>query len=52
MPGSRSIVYEDAGHFPHRNHPWRFASDLLNFIEDTSPAVVDEREVREVMQSR
>jgi pimeloyl-ACP methyl ester carboxylesterase len=52
MPGSRCIVYEDAGHFPHRNHPWRFASDLLNFIEDSSPAVVDEREVRELMRSR
>jgi len=52
MPGSRCIVYEDAGHFPHRNHPWRFASDLLNFIEDTSPAVVDEREVRELMRGR
>ena len=52
MPGSRCIVYEDAGHFPHRNHPWRFASDLMNFIEDTSPAVVDEREVRELMRSR
>ena len=52
MPGSRLIVYEDAGHFPHRNHPWRFASDLLNFIEETSPAVVDEREVRELMRSR
>jgi pimeloyl-ACP methyl ester carboxylesterase len=52
MPGSRCIVYEDAGHFPHRNHPWRFASDLLNFIEETSPAVVDEREVRELMRGR
>lgn len=52
MPGSRCIVYEDAGHFPHRNHPWRFASDLLNFIDETSPAVVDEREVRELMRGR
>ena len=52
MPGSRCIVYEDASHFPHRNHPWRFASDLLNFIEETSPAVVDEREVRELMRGR
>ena len=35
MPGSRCIVYEDAGHFPHRDHPWRFASDLLEFIDAT-----------------
>jgi pimeloyl-ACP methyl ester carboxylesterase len=52
MPGSRCIVYEDAGHFPHRNHPWRFASDLLGFVEETSPAVVDEAEVRALMQPR
>jgi pimeloyl-ACP methyl ester carboxylesterase len=52
MPGSRLIVYEDAAHFPHRNHPWRFASDLLTFIEETSPAVVYENEVRAMMQSR
>ena len=52
MPGSRCIVYEDAGHFPHSDHPWRFASDLLGFIEDTSPAVVDEGEVRELMRRR
>ena len=26
MPGSRCIVYEDAGHFPHCTNPWRFAS--------------------------
>jgi pimeloyl-ACP methyl ester carboxylesterase len=52
MPGSRLIVYEDAGHFPHRDHPWRFASDLLEFIEQTSPAVVSEAGVRELMRSR
>jgi pimeloyl-ACP methyl ester carboxylesterase len=50
MPGSRCIVYEKAGHFPHCDHPWRFASDLLEFIEATSPAVVDEDEVRALMQ--
>jgi pimeloyl-ACP methyl ester carboxylesterase len=51
MPGSRCIVY-DAGHFPHLDHPWRFASDLLDFVEETPPAVVDEHEVRALMQSR
>jgi pimeloyl-ACP methyl ester carboxylesterase len=52
MPGSRCIVYERAGHFPHRDHPWRFAGDLLEFIEGTEPAVVDEDEVRQLMQHR
>jgi pimeloyl-ACP methyl ester carboxylesterase len=49
MPGSRCIVYE-AGHFPHLDHPWRFASDLLDFVEDTSPAVVDEAEVQALLR--
>jgi pimeloyl-ACP methyl ester carboxylesterase len=51
MPGSRCIVYE-AGHFPHRDHPWRFASDLLEFVESTAPALVDEDEVRALMRQR
>jgi pimeloyl-ACP methyl ester carboxylesterase len=50
MPGSRCIVYEEAGHFPHCDHPWRFASDLLEFMNATSPALVDEAEVRALMQ--
>jgi pimeloyl-ACP methyl ester carboxylesterase len=50
MPGSRCIVYEDAGHFPHLDHPWRFASDLLEFTDATSPAEVDPAGVRELMQ--
>jgi len=50
MPGSRCIVYEDAGHFPHLDHPWRFASDLLEFTDATSPAAVDPAGVRMLMQ--
>ncbi len=50
MPGSRCIVYEDAGHFPHCTNPWRFAIDLLDFVDDTSPAVVDETEIQALMR--
>ncbi len=50
MPGSRCIIYEDAGHFPHCTNPWRFASDLLDFVDETAPAVVDEDEVRALMR--
>jgi pimeloyl-ACP methyl ester carboxylesterase len=31
----RSVVYDDAGHSPHREMPRRFVADLLAFIEDT-----------------
>jgi pimeloyl-ACP methyl ester carboxylesterase len=50
MPGSRCIVYEDAGHFPHLDDPWRFASDLLEFMDATAPASVEEADVRALMQ--
>jgi pimeloyl-ACP methyl ester carboxylesterase len=52
MPGSQCIVYEDAGHFPHLDHPWRFASDLLEFMDATAPAWVDEAGVRALMQGQ
>jgi pimeloyl-ACP methyl ester carboxylesterase len=51
MPGSRLIVYDDAGHFPHCDRPVQFAADLLQFIAETSPAVVDEAAVRSLMRS-
>ena len=51
MPGSRLIVYE-SGHFPHRDHPWRFATDVLEFVEATPAAVVDESEVRQLMRGQ
>ena len=50
MPGSRFLVYEKAGHFPHRDEPLRFAADLLDFVHTTAPAEVDLRSVRELIQ--
>ena len=38
MPGSRLVMFEDAGHFPFLNEPVRFAHTLIDFIEDTEPA--------------
>jgi pimeloyl-ACP methyl ester carboxylesterase len=46
------VAHGRAGHFPHRDHPWRFAADLLEFVQETEPAVVDEDEVRLLMQHR
>jgi pimeloyl-ACP methyl ester carboxylesterase len=50
MPGSRFLLYEKAGHFPHRDEPLRFADDLLDFVRTTAPAEVDLRSVRELIQ--
>jgi pimeloyl-ACP methyl ester carboxylesterase len=50
MPGSRFLLYERAGHFPHLHEPLRFADDLLDFVRTTAPAEVDHRSVRELIQ--
>jgi len=34
IPGSRLLVYSDAGHDPHWEEPERFAADLTAFLED------------------
>jgi pimeloyl-ACP methyl ester carboxylesterase len=46
MPGSRLEIFEDAGHFPHRADPARFADVLLDFVEATEPASLDAESVR------
>src|SRR5215212_309253 len=38
MPGSRLVIFEEAGHFPHLDEPIRFAGVLRDFLEDTEPA--------------
>ena len=50
MPGSRLVSFPDAGHFPHREAPRRFADALLDFMEDTSPSVIPEERLREMLR--
>jgi pimeloyl-ACP methyl ester carboxylesterase len=52
IEGSRLHVYENAGHFPHRTDPVRFAGDLLDFIGETEPANITQAAAREIMLSR
>jgi pimeloyl-ACP methyl ester carboxylesterase len=37
MPGSRLEIFPEAGHFPHRDDPERFAGVLGDFIRTTKP---------------
>ena len=37
MPGSRLEIFAEAGHFPHRDDPERFARVLGEFIRTTRP---------------
>jgi pimeloyl-ACP methyl ester carboxylesterase len=41
IPGSRLVVFERAGHFPHQDEPFRFAEVVLDFLATTAPAVGD-----------
>jgi pimeloyl-ACP methyl ester carboxylesterase len=51
IPGSRLEVFEGAGHFPHRSDPDRFTDALIDFIEHTVPAEVDEDRWREMLRA-
>ena len=42
IPGSRFEVFPGAGHFPHRDDPRRFVQVLLDFVNTTEPARMDE----------
>jgi pimeloyl-ACP methyl ester carboxylesterase len=46
LPGSRVEVFPDAGHFPHVDHPERFAEVVLEFLATTEPARPDLEDVR------
>ncbi|MDX3189409.1 alpha/beta hydrolase [Streptomyces sp. MN03-5084-2B] len=41
MPGSRLVLFEGAGHFPHRSDPERFLEILREFLAQTPPARYD-----------
>jgi pimeloyl-ACP methyl ester carboxylesterase len=38
IPGSRLVVFEDTGHFPHCEAPERFVDVLVDFVGSTAPA--------------
>jgi pimeloyl-ACP methyl ester carboxylesterase len=52
IPGSELHVFPQAGHFPHRDEPVRFAEILSEFIGSTYPAAVDWARLRELAVSR
>jgi pimeloyl-ACP methyl ester carboxylesterase len=50
IPGSRLVVFDDVGHFPHCEAPERFVETLIDFIETTEPAAAPERRWHELLQ--
>jgi pimeloyl-ACP methyl ester carboxylesterase len=49
MPGSRLVLFDDAGHFPHLDDPLRFTRTLEAFFHETEPARVDASMMRELV---
>lgn len=37
VPGSRLVVFDESGHFPHCDDPERFVEALLEFVDTTHP---------------
>ena len=50
IPESRLEIFRDAGHFPHRDDPYRFVKVLLHFLQSTEPARVDEGQWRALLR--
>ena len=38
-PDAHLEIFEDSGHFPHKDDPERFIGFLTSFIRETQPAV-------------
>jgi pimeloyl-ACP methyl ester carboxylesterase len=51
IPGSRLEIFAGAGHFPYRDDPQRFAATVLDFVQTTQPAPVDESRWRSLLQA-
>ena len=50
VPSSRLELFEGAGHFPHLDEPQRFLDVLLDFVDSTEPAAVDDRDFRDLLR--
>ncbi|MEA2399304.1 MAG: hypothetical protein QOK25_2860 [Thermoleophilaceae bacterium] len=52
MPGSRLELFPNAGHFPQLGDPVRFARVLSSFLDETEPARLDTRMMRDLVLAR
>ena len=42
IPGSRLVIFEDSGHFPHAEEPQHFVEVVTDFVDSTEPTHLDE----------
>ena len=52
IAGSRFVVFDDMGHYPHCEAPARFIDTLLDFVDGTEPAGLPEARWRELLVER
>jgi pimeloyl-ACP methyl ester carboxylesterase len=52
VPGSRLVVFEQSGHFPHADEPGRFVDVVEEFIRSSAPTAYDRARTRRRMTSR
>ena len=52
IPGSRLVIIEDAGHFPHVETPDEFLDVLLDFIDTTEPARFGPADLQHLLRLR
>lgn len=50
-PRARVAVFDDAGHFPHKDHPQRFAKLLHDFVRTTEPASYSRARFRALLKA-
>jgi hypothetical protein len=50
-PSARVEVIPNAGHFPHKDHPERFAKILHEFVRSTTPATYSRARFRALLRS-
>jgi pimeloyl-ACP methyl ester carboxylesterase len=51
IPGSRLVVFEDTGHFPHCEAPERFLDVLVDFVDSTVPARLVAQHLGELLRN-
>ena len=48
-PGSRLVIFESSGHFPHTEEPERFVEALTDFIDTSEALELDEPQWRALL---
>ncbi len=49
IPGSRLVIFEESGHFPHTEEPEHFVEVVTDFVDSTEPMHLDEAEWQAVL---